>query len=131
MIGSFGNVADRVDEHERARPAVGFVVTTNPAFLVVPARECSEALRYLGVVVGWFFRRHCFLRSAWFDRSENAGEQEQVAKAWRSGVRVGRHVSTALAVECGRPTLTPLRLTPPYITTPPPTSIVWPVTNEA
>ena len=38
VIGRLGDVADRVHQHERRRPAVGLVDAADPAVLVLPAR---------------------------------------------------------------------------------------------
>src|SRR6185312_16132255 len=61
VIRGLGDVADRVHEHERGGPAVGFVLAANPSVLVVPAGEVAQLLGDLIIGVRVFLGNHVVL----------------------------------------------------------------------
>src|SRR5690242_8189182 len=59
MVGRLGQIADGVHQHQRCRPAVGFVHPPDPAVLVVPTGQLPQPLADLVFIVGAFLRcRH-------------------------------------------------------------------------
>src|SRR5262245_21147670 len=58
VIRRLGAVADRADQHQRRRPAVGLVDAADPAILEIPSGKRLQPLANLGLGIGSLFLRH-------------------------------------------------------------------------
>lgn len=72
MPCGLGQMADRIERHQRALPAMGFVFASQPAVLISPVRKLSRQPRAdLLLRIDFFFARHD--RSPFRDRRFRAG----------------------------------------------------------